>query len=341
VNAIQQTLLDNLPAKRKTTPSGWTSFNAPCCTHRGHSPDTRGRGGVINAADGSVSYHCFNCNFKATWRPGWHFNFKFRRLLLWFGVEQNDTQRLVFEAMRIREELGDAVEEIEQQQEKIEFEAKPLPEESADISQVATLMALDPNYETTQSFRDIVAYAVTRKIDIQRYPIFYSTSRNMNMDRRVVIPFTWEGKTIGYTARALDNHIKPKYFSSYDSNYVFNTDQQPKDAKFVIVCEGPFDAMAVDGVAILSNNINETQAEIIERLGKRVIVVPDFDRSGQRMIQDAIIYDWEVSFPTWSETCKDIGEAVQKYGKLFVVKNILDNAQASKLKINLMRKAIK
>ena len=99
--------------------------------------------------------------------------------------------------------------------------------------------------------------------------------------------------------------------------------------------------MAVDGVAILSNTINDTQAEIIERLGKRVIVVPDFDRSGQRMIQDAIAYDWEVSFPTWSETCKDIGEAVEKYGKLFVVKNILDNTQANKLKINLMRKAIK
>jgi DNA primase len=122
---------------------------------------------------------------------------------------------------------------------------------------------------------------------------------------------------------------------------VFNTDAQTKDNKFVIVCEGPFDAMAVDGVAILSNNINDTQAEIIDRLGKRVIVVPDFDRAGQRMIQDAIEYDWEVSFPTWSETCKDVGEAVQRYGKLFVVKNILDNAQASKLKINLMRKSIK
>ena len=341
MNIIQQTVLDNLPSKRKTAPSGWTSFNAQCCTHLGHSQDTRGRGGIITAPDGSISYHCFNCNFKSTWRPGWHFNFKFRRLLSWFGVAQNDVQRLVFEAMRIREELVDVVEEIDKQQEKIEFDPRPLPEESADIRQIATMMALDPNYETTQNFRDVVSYAVDRKINTQRYPIFYSTSSNVNMDRRVIIPFTWQDKIIGYTARAMDPSIKPKYFNSYDSNYVFNTDAQTKDTKFVIVCEGPFDAMAVDGVAILSNNINDTQAEIIDRLGKRVIVVPDFDRAGQRMIQDAIEYDWEVSFPTWSETCKDVGEAVQRYGKLFVVKNILDNAQASKLKINLMRKAIK
>ena len=36
-----------LPAKRKTTPSGWTSFNAPCCVHNNENADTRGRGGVI------------------------------------------------------------------------------------------------------------------------------------------------------------------------------------------------------------------------------------------------------------------------------------------------------
>jgi len=40
-----------LPAKRKTTPSGWTSFNAPCCVHNNENADTRGRGGVIYEGD--------------------------------------------------------------------------------------------------------------------------------------------------------------------------------------------------------------------------------------------------------------------------------------------------
>ena len=58
-----------LPAKRKTTPSGWTSFNAPCCVHNNENADTRGRGGVIYEGD-NVSYHCFNCGFKASWQHG-------------------------------------------------------------------------------------------------------------------------------------------------------------------------------------------------------------------------------------------------------------------------------
>ncbi|SVB27525.1 uncharacterized protein METZ01_LOCUS180379, partial [marine metagenome] len=38
-NLVQDTLYSHLPGKRKTTPSGWTSFNAPCCHHNGESQD--------------------------------------------------------------------------------------------------------------------------------------------------------------------------------------------------------------------------------------------------------------------------------------------------------------
>ena len=65
MSIVNETVLTYLPAKRKTTPSGWTSFNAPCCQHNGTSADTRQRGGLISNADGGVSYHCFNCGFKA------------------------------------------------------------------------------------------------------------------------------------------------------------------------------------------------------------------------------------------------------------------------------------
>ena len=44
---VHETILAHLPAKRKTTPSGWTSFNAPCCVHNGTGADTRQRGGLI------------------------------------------------------------------------------------------------------------------------------------------------------------------------------------------------------------------------------------------------------------------------------------------------------
>ena len=64
-NSIQDSVVSFLPPRRKSTPSGWTSFNAPCCVHNGESQDKRGRGGIITSGDGAVSYHCFNCNFNS------------------------------------------------------------------------------------------------------------------------------------------------------------------------------------------------------------------------------------------------------------------------------------
>ena len=127
-------------------------------------------------------------------------------------------------------------------------------------------------------------------------------------------------------------------------------DKQRAESKFVIVCEGPFDALSVDGVAVLSNNISEVQADIIDSLARQVIVVPDFDVkpnrqgrlvwSGKQLVDAALEYGWAVSFPIWHETCKDINEAQVKYGKLFTLKAILAGVETNRLKIELLKKKI-
>jgi hypothetical protein len=127
-------------------------------------------------------------------------------------------------------------------------------------------------------------------------------------------------------------------------------DRQRPDSRFVIVVEGAFDAMSIDGVAVLSNECNETQADIIDSLGREVIVVPDFDRhvnkhgrsvwSGSKLVDQAIEYGWSVSFPVWHETCKDVNDAVVKYGRLYTLKTILDAKENSRLKIEIMKRKI-
>jgi DNA primase len=96
--------------------------------------------------------------------------------------------------------------------------------------------------------------------------------------------------------------------------------------------------MSIDGVAVLNNECNETQADIIESLGREVIVVADADKAGQKLIDSAIKYGWAVSWPIWFDTCKDINEAVVKYGKLFALKAIIDGKETSKLKIELLKR---
>jgi len=47
-----------------------------------------------------------------------------------------------------------------------------------------------------------------------------------------------------------------------------------------------------------------------------------------------------VSFPVWQERHKDVASAVEEFGKLFVVKSILEARQSNKLKIELRKKKI-
>ena len=327
LNIISDFIKGILPTKKKTTPSGWTSFNAPCCVHNGESADTRGRGGLTANPDGSVSFHCFNCNFKASYQPGRHLTFKFRKLLKWLGADDTNIKRLVIEAIRVRELVAPEEVKAEAEEEKIEFKVRDLPDDAEN------LVALDYVHPALE-------YCVARKIDIAKYAFYATRQAQYNLHKRIIIPFIWQGRTIGYTARAIEENVKPKYHSSYEPNFVFNTNNQLPDSKFVIVCEGPFDAMSIDGVAVLNNECNETQADIIESLGKEVIVVADRDRAGAKMINNAIEYGWSVSYPVWLETCKDVNEATVKYGRLFVLKTILDSKQSSKLKIELMRKRL-
>jgi hypothetical protein len=344
-NVIQDYTLNLLPPKKKNSQSGWTSFNAVCCKYNGESTDTRDRGGLITNPDGGISYHCFNCQFKTSFTPGRPLSFKFRKFLSWLGADKNEIQRLVFEALRIKSLISP--EDIKEIEEPIEFAERSLPAEAQSFMAIAEFYHLaDKNFP--REFVSAVDYVYQRKIDMQQYEFYWSPEVENKLSHRVIIPFYYQKKIVGYTARTFVDGIQPKYHSDHPSQFVFNLDKQHYDNKFVIVCEGAFDAMAVDGIAVLSNNISEQQAELIEALGKKVIVVPDFDRHenkqgkqvwpGRQLIKCAIDYGWSVSFPVWAEQVKDIADALVKYGKLFVIKTILEASESNPVKIQLISK---
>jgi len=136
----------------------------------------------------------------------------------------------------------------------------------------------------------------------------------------------------------LEDIKKVKYVTDVQPGYVFNMDTQDWTRKFVIVTEGPFDAITVSGVSILGSEINDTQRELINNLNRQVIVVPDRDAPGEKLITQAIEFGWSVAFPEWDKTVGDVAEAVLKYGRLFTIQSILKSTESSKLKIDLKRK---
>jgi hypothetical protein len=340
-NSIVDSLNQLLPGRRRTnSSSGWTSFNAVCCHHNGETADTRGRGGVISNADGGVSYSCFNCGFRASYVPGRHLTYKFRKLLGWLGADDNTIKRLTIDAIRIRELMSPDDLQSSEPETAITFRPRPLPEEACSFQQLNTFYILNDEQHVPEEWHRAVLYAASRNIDIKKYEFYWTPETQYNLHRRIIIPFTWQGQIIGYSARATEDDVRPRYFTQHEPHYVFNMDRQLPGSRFVIVCEGPFDAMVVDGVAILGNEVSEQQADIIDRLGRQVIVVPDADQPGRKMVDAALEYGWDVSFPIWQETCKDANEAVTRYGRLFVLKSILAAVETSRLKIEIIKRRL-
>ena len=95
-NIIYNTFTSLLPSKKKTSPSGWISFSGECCVHNNESQDKRGRAGIAGGGDGVLSYHCFNCGFKAHWKPGYHLTYKVRKLFQSLDMEVSRLKRTRF-----------------------------------------------------------------------------------------------------------------------------------------------------------------------------------------------------------------------------------------------------
>ena len=310
-----------LPAKRKQTSSGWISFNAPCCIHRGESADRRQRGGIKVQPDGSWSWHCFNCGYTASFVLGRTLTFKARKLLTWLGVDTQVIEQINLESMRHKSIHG-LLEDREQVVKKteVEFEERDLPSGLELI---------------TEQHSALKEYLATRAIALD-YP--YMTNPT-NPRPGIVVPFTYKGMMVGSAIRFLDDRT-PRYINDIQPGYVFGADLQQLAWQYAIVVEGVFDALSINGLAVLHNDINPQQVELIKSLGRQVIVVPDQDAAGMKLVDRAIELGWAVSMPEWPAGCKDVNDAVIQLGRVGCLLTILQARETSRIKIEMKRKKL-
>jgi len=306
-----------LPGKRKQTSSGWVSFNAPCCEHNGESHDRRQRGGMKSTVQG-WSYHCFNCGYTASFVLGRNLTFKARKLLQWMNVPQEEIERINLESLKHRsiEGLLGERQAIANQLQNIIFEDRLLPADTQPLNEQAE------------------EYLRKRAAPLD-YPFLYKTMPRPG----VVIPFTHDNQVVGHTTRFLDDRT-PKYIQDIQPGYVFGTDLQGVNWQSVIVVEGVFDALSINGLAVLHAEINDAQVRLIRSLGRNVIVVPDQDEAGMRLVDRAVELGWAVSMPEWPVDVKDVNDAVIKFGKLGALLTIMQARETSKIKIELRKKQL-
>jgi hypothetical protein len=208
---------------------------------------------------------------------------------------------------------------------------KPLPDECKSINEWVQEGSQDPDLATA------IEYLLDRGMQYDWYNWHWSSAPGFR--DRIIIPFYQDGKVVGYTGRKVKPG-NPKYLTDSQSGYVFNLDRQVWNRQYVIVVEGQFDAIAIDGVAIMTNEPNDAQIARLTALNKEIIVVPDRDRPGAKMLKSAITNEWSASLPPWGDDVKDVADAVKKYGRLYVLATILHYKVSGEIKINLMKKKL-
>jgi len=315
-------ILTTIPGRKKLTQSGWHSFNAPCCHNRGHKQDKRQRGGIKQDGD-NWSYHCFNCGFKCGFTLGKSLTKNTKQFLQWCGVDEQQINRYNLESIQHKDLLDFA--KFKKEKKRVSFKEMPLPEgEMINVNNIEHKVYVD--------------YLVKRGVKHDDYPFLVTPKLEGRQANRIIIPFTYENKIVGHTSRYLDDR-KPKFINEQQPGYVFGYDLQQKDWEVCILVEGIFDALSLNCCALTHNTISDMQADILRSLNRKIIFVPDQDKTGLQVCDKALELGFYVSIPNWVD-CKDVNDAVVKYGKLPTLLSILQSATNSKIKVEMQRRKL-
>lgn len=313
-----------VPGKKKVSGSGWHSFNAPCCDKRGHTVDRRQRGGIKFTEGANWVYHCFNCGYSCNLEIGNSLSKKTRDFLTWCGVDQQQIQRWNLESLQ-NKDLLDFTKKFKKE--------KPLHFKQTQLPDSEPLDLANPQHKV------YVDYLLARKVNPVEFKFFVSPTATGRNSNRVIIPYTYQNTIVGNTSRFLDTRI-PKYINDQQPGYVFGYDQQKPDWQVCILVEGIFDALSIDGCALMHNDISDMQSRLLRQLNRQIIFVPDRDKPGMAVCERAIELGYSVSIPSWHDEIKDVNDAVIKYGKFPTLLSILQSATTSKIKIEMQRKNI-
>lgn len=337
-----------LTGKRRTSNTNFININCTMCVKRGETPDRRQRCGIKNSNEG-IGVNCFNCGFTTRFVLGDLLSKNMKEFLESIGVPSRDVQYLNHKAMQYRRMIANSPEAmaIIPTVHKPQFTAGKLPTGAQSFEKWVEEGVSDPD------FFEVANYLFKRGEAISETgEYFWTPDTDNSMNRRVIVPFHWQGKLVGWTGRLIDDATakNPKYWSNVPSHYLYNSDALDGDRKYVIVSEGPFDAKVTDGVATLGAKLSDEQAFWLNSSDKKKIVVADRDKSGQRQIDKALKYGWMVSFPRlkdghgfsnwWDTSIKDPAEAAKEYGKLYTIRSIIETATDNKIEINVKRKLL-
>lgn len=305
---------------------GWQAVRCHVCNDH----TRKGLRGAFKFEKGITDYKCWNCGHKSRYDPEVNEYYSKNMLITLeaFGIPDDEYKEIILQSPAWKN--GGNTKKNEDDKKIVSIEPKPItvPEHFYYLKD-----ADDEDYVAAAANE----YLGERGIDPNSYPFMLShKAANPRLHKwlgRVIIPIYKNNNLIYYMGRALYDAEKkyetpalPKERILYGFDKLFDYDD--KSPLFVI--EGWFDAFAIDGVAVLGNIITEAQRLWLDKSPREKIYIPDRFGSGRRAAEQALSFGWSISTPDLGWNAKDMDDAVLKYGKMFVIKEIMDKKTSDK-----------
>lgn len=298
--------------------TGWLVGKCPLCN------DYKVRGG-FKFEDEQVIYNCWNCSTASRYTEfSGQMSKKFRSVLHAFNIDDDEIRSVVNTALFFKKGESDKITLSKLTKVNTTTPPVKLPAKSFPLGH--------PEFVDYQE--KLVDYLVDRKVNFDRYNFFFSLEpRFLN---RIIIPYYRSGQLIYWQARHIDNAEKLRYDNAPVSReaVMFNMDELNSYSDLpLFVCEGIFDAMMVNGVALLGSRLNEAKVDLISKSSRRIVFVIDKDKNGRTLAKEVLDHDWEIAFaPSGTE---DLNESVRRFGLCYTARELIKSIPADKSRANM------
>lgn len=293
--------------------TGWEVGKCQCCH------DYKERAG-FKFTGSAFMYNCWNCNRVGSYDgSSSSISKKTREILNAYGLSNNEIDNALGGAFFTKTSDSDTIS-LEKINSTIFFQETKLPENSFRLGFVEN----DLNIQL-----DFIRYLESRYVDIEKYPVYFNL--HQKYDKRLIIPFYKNGKLIYWQARSIDHFEKNRYINApvIRDSILFNIDKISSYSKApLFVTEGVFDAMMVDGIALMGSVLNDQKRELLSKTNRRIIFIIDKDCNGKKLAYKALELGWEIMFTP--DNTEDLNDCVKKYGKIWTANYLMNSIPLNK-----------
>lgn len=319
-NKLEQLVRQYVPLPAHANTKGWFPVLCKVCHDRGHKGDRA----AFNFEHGGTGYHCFNCGIKAKYNPSddEQLSDSMQKVLRAFSIPETDWGIVLYDALVQQGKGGTSDKPAEQ---PVNYEPLVL-----DLPSYFYPLTDDP-------LDDYAQYAIEylrdeRSIDWTQYPFMLARRGSGKHPNkwygRLIIPIYKDKKLIFYQGRDLTDRMVKKYETPSTPKeailYGFDSMFDGSRNMPLYVTEGWFDAFHLDGVAVFGNTMSKAQIYWLNKTPRPKVIIPDRFGDGRRLADQALSLGWSVSTPDIAN-CKDVDEAVSKYGLIYVLNSIREH----------------